>query len=82
MASPVSDTSTSDVRLIKETAWGVHDPAGSMQRMRITSDSLNIELNSVESQELRRDRRVTDSIPTKYEGTGDIQGEFLSLIHI
>lgn len=70
-----ADTSQSIVRYVEETSWG-STPSSALTELRFTGESLKFNISTVQSEEIRDDRQITDLITTKQEAGGGINGEF------
>jgi len=70
----MSDSSRVQFYELEETVFGVTD-ASPLNELRFTGESLGHDLNTVESEEIRDDRQVTDIITVGQEETGDINFE-------
>jgi hypothetical protein len=69
-----ADTSYVQVGYIEESSFGV-TPAGTFQEIRITGESLNDNITTAVSEEIRSDRMVPDVVIVDSEAGGDINIE-------
>jgi len=58
-----------------ETAWGELNGAPDMNEARLTSESLNFDIENTTSEELRSDRNTTDLVQTSRSASGGIDLE-------
>jgi len=70
----MSDADRVDLSFVEEVTYGV-TPATNLQRLRFTSEGLNMETDSVQSAEISNDRQIKGSIRTNIRGAGDINFE-------
>ncbi|WP_298983485.1 phage tail tube protein [uncultured Roseibium sp.] len=77
-----ADTSRFQLRYYNETAWGetpgvdgVAGPAPTFTEMRATGESLTMNESTVQSEEIRSDRSITDLVRTGFEASGDTNYE-------
>lgn len=69
-----ADTSSSQLRYLKEASWGV-TPAIPMNNMRITGESLIHNKETVSSQEIRSDRQIPDVVEVAASNSGGVNFE-------
>ena len=70
----MSDADRVNMAFVEEVTFGV-SPSASMDRLRFTSEGLNMETDTVQSAEITSDRTVKDLIRTNIRGAGDINVE-------
>lgn len=63
------------LRMIKETTFGVTPVAGNPNNLRMTGESLAFAITNDTSKEIRSDRQVTDLIQTGASASGDVNFE-------
>ena len=80
-----ADTSFATARYIAEDKWGVTPvftgpdktaPTNKWQEMRFTGETLTLDRQTTTSNEIRKDRQVTDLVATNVETGGTVSGEF------
>jgi len=64
------------LRVKPEATWGTTPSTGSHYLLRITGETLKYAIQTVQSNEIRSDRMITDLIQTAAEANGDINFEF------
>lgn len=67
----MSNASFAQVRYLAESTWGT-TPASAMTNLNITSESLGVSTNFVNSQYIRSDRQIADNIRTGQAAAGNI----------
>jgi hypothetical protein len=73
----MSDANRVQIGYVEENAFGEFpSPAEALQILRLTSDGLKQDTSTVQSNEMRSDRRVADIIRTGISAVGDIGFEF------
>ena len=70
----ISDSARSQLYYLEETTWGV-TPASAMKALRFTGETLNYDISTAQSKEIRSDRQITDLIRTDAEPGGNINFE-------
>lgn len=70
------DSSQTVVGYITETQWGVTPTSPEFQTLRFTGESMKIDRENVQSDEIRPDRNVSDMIQVGGSASGGINGEF------
>lgn len=70
----MSDADRVNMAFVEEVTFGT-SPSAAMDRLRFTSENLNMETETVLSQEITADRQVKDQIRTNIRGAGDINVE-------
>ena len=70
----MSDADRVNIAFVEEVTFGT-SPSASMSRLRFTSESLNMETDTVQSAEITSDRQVKDLIRTNVRGVGDVNVE-------
>lgn len=70
----MSDTSRVQLYQVKETTYGT-TPSSALNELRFTGETLGLDLNTEESEEIRNDRSVTDVIKVGQEVIGDVNFE-------
>lgn len=81
----MSDANRSQIAFVLEATIGTFPGTATMTKLRFTDDSLNYNIEGINSNEIRSDRQPTDLIQTGRESTGGINfelsyGAFDSLI--
>lgn len=71
----LADTSQVVLRYMPEDTWG-EIPTTALKELRLTGESLKVDRQTTQSEEIRDDRQITDIIATKVEASGGINGEF------
>jgi hypothetical protein len=71
----MSDANRVGLSAIKETTWGTTPTTPTFETIRITSESLNANIENIKSQELRSDGQVADLIQVGAESGGGINFE-------
>lgn len=64
-----------ELRYIKETTWGVTPTTGNLAAIRYTGESLNANIETTVSQEIRSDRATADLTPVGQSAGGSIEVE-------
>ena len=72
---PFGSGNRTALRSVRETDWGDIPATPALQEMRITSDSLNYNVNNVVSEEVRSDRMISDLVKVGEDGSGEIAVE-------
>lgn len=72
---PLASSNRAQLRLIKETTFGVIPVAGNPNNLRMTGESLSFGITTDTSKEIRSDRQVTDLIQTGASASGDVNFE-------
>lgn len=67
----MSNASFAQVRYLAESTWGT-TPAAAMTNLNVTSESLGVSTNFVNSQYIRSDRQIADNIRTGQAAAGNI----------
>ena len=70
-----ADSSETRVALIPETDWGTTPSTPAFKTMRVTSESLTLETETAQSNEIREDRNVSDLIRMSEATGGSIEME-------
>ena len=70
----MSDADRVNIAFVEEVTFGT-SPSATMDRLRFTSESLNMETDTVQSAEISNDRQVKGVIRTNIRGAGDINFE-------
>jgi len=70
----MADSSRAQVRYSEESTFGT-TPATAMQNIRVTSESLNYNINKTPSNEIQEDRQVRDLIATDASSDGALEIE-------
>lgn len=63
------------LRCVAETVMGTTPTSPTLQNLRFVSESLNYNLENIESEEIRADRGVSDLIQVRSDAAGDINVE-------
>lgn len=71
---PISDSARSQLYYLEEVTWGV-TPGTALKALRYTGESLNFDIDTTQSKEIRSDRQITDLIRTDAEPGGNINFE-------
>ena len=74
---PTSSSSYSQLRYLQETTYGV-PPSGAPINLRMTGESLEYNITSVTSKEIRSDRQISDLIQTAFSVQGGFNYELSS----
>lgn len=64
------------LRIKPEATWGTTPTTGNYYGLRITGETLKYAIQTVQSNEFRSDRMITDLVQVAGEATGDINFEF------
>lgn len=72
---PIADTARSQLYYLEEVTWGT-TPAAALKAMRFTGESLNFDISTTQSKEIRADRQITDLIRTDAEPGGNVNFEW------
>lgn len=70
-----ADTNRIKLSYVKEVTYGA-SPGTQLTDLRYVSESLMLETSTVQSNEIRSDRQISDIIRVGIESSGDIAGEF------
>lgn len=70
----IADTARSQLYYLEETTWGT-TPAAALKAIRFTGETLNFDITSTQSKEIRSDRQITDLIRTDAEPSGNVNFE-------
>ena len=70
----IADTARSQLYYLEETTWGV-TPAAALKAMRYTGETLNFDISTNQTKEIRADRQITDLIRTDAEPSGNVNFE-------
>lgn len=70
----MSDSNLAELSFLEEVTWGTI-PSIALNTLRYTSESLDDNTDSAESQEVRSDRQIADQIRTGKSASGDINFE-------
>lgn len=70
----MSDSSRVQLYYVEESVFGT-TPASALTEMRFTGEGLGLDLNTVQSNEIRDDRQVTDVTTVGQEAVGDVNWE-------
>lgn len=65
----MSDSSQVQLYYIVESTWGT-TPASALTELRFTGEDLNYDIGTIQSDEIRSDRQVTDLIQTTFQANG------------
>ena len=76
-----ADANRASIRVIEETTWGTTPVNGVAREVRLTSSSLSASKETVESDELRADRMVSNVTEVAAMSEGDINFEFSAGAH-
>ena len=71
----MANTSDTQISYITETTWGTTPATPGFTRLRVTGETLNPELNTIQSNELNPNRNNTDSISLGQEVNGNLEFE-------
>ncbi len=71
----LGDTSLVDLAFIAESNWGVTPVTPTLQKVRFSEQSLNFNISTISSEEIRSDRMVSDLVQTDAEVTGSFTSE-------
>jgi hypothetical protein len=71
----MSNSNRVQLAFIAETVWGTTPSTPNMQILRMTSESLNHEIETITSSEIRADRNLSDVIQVNRQNTGAIEFE-------
>jgi hypothetical protein len=71
----MSNTNRVQLALIEESTWGTTPSTPNMDKLRITSESLGHEVETITSAELRADRNLGDVIQVNRQNTGGFEFE-------
>ena len=63
------------LRIVKETVFGVTPASPALQTLRYTGESLNYNIKTEQSKEIRDDRNTADLVRVSSDAAGDIQFE-------
>lgn len=72
----MADANRSSVRYIAEASWGVLPATPTMKAMRMTSEDLLPEVETIISEELRSDRMISDTVQVSFQNSGGVNFEF------
>lgn len=72
---PLASSNRAQIRYIVESTPGVTPGAGNCTNLRATGESLNFEISTTTSQEIRSDRMVTDVVQTAAQAGGGVNFE-------
>lgn len=72
----MTDTNRVSLYLLPETTWGTTPATGAWETLRYTGESLQLNVDTANSSEIRADRNVEDIIRTSENVSGDINFEF------
>lgn len=72
----MSNANRVQLAFIEEVTWGVTPSTPNFQKLRMTSDSLNHEVENITSAELRADRNISELIQVNRQNSGGMELEF------
>src|SRR5688572_18584599 len=71
----LASTSRAQLRYLQETAFGAVAASGPHYRLRMTGESLNFNIGTESSKEIRSDRQTSDLIQTSAQAGGGVNFE-------
>lgn len=77
----MTDSNLVRLAYVEESTWGVTPATPNMRNLRYTGESLNFEIETIESSEILTDRQVTDLIQTNARDVGSYNFELSYLEH-
>ena len=72
----MASSNRTQIRYVAETTWGT-TPSSALKNFRDTGDSLVFNISTVQSNEIRSDRQVTDLIQTGASPGGGLNWELI-----
>lgn len=72
---PIGDTNRASLRWVRETTWGTTPTTPTLWNLRFTGESLNGNIQNIQSEEIRSDRMISDLIQVDLSTAGDINME-------